>query len=90
MAMYRRLPLSRWVWVVELARREERNAGEPCVVAEAVLDATDHLRDLRVLAWRVPGQFFTWSPDSDEVRVAEGLDPTPMVSSVAYGSSEVV
>lgn len=89
-AMYQRLPLSRWVWVVELTRRHERDQGEACVVAEAVLDATDHLRDLRVLAWRVPGQFFAWSPDEDSVRVADGLDPAPLINSVAHGSSEVV
>lgn len=89
-AMYQRLPLSRWVWVVELTRRQERDAGEPCVVAEAVLDATDHLRDLRVLAWRIPGQFFAWSPDEDVVQVADGLDPAPLIRSAAHGSSEVV
>ena len=57
-AVYERMPMSRYVWVVELIDRTLRDdpAGEqPCVLAEAVIDATDHMRDLHVLAWRVPG-----------------------------------
>ena len=56
-AVYQRMHLSRWIWVVEATYREERNRGEPCVAAEAILDATDHVRDLHVLARRIPETF---------------------------------
>ncbi|ABK66914.1 hypothetical protein MAV101_09935 [Mycobacterium avium subsp. hominissuis 101] len=41
---YRLARLPRFIWVVEAIDRQLRQAGEPCVVGEAVLDATssDH------------------------------------------------
>ena len=63
---YRRHPMSRYVYVVEAQRRSLRRAGKPSVVAEAIIDATDSLQDLRVLAWRTPGELFRWWPDDDE------------------------
>jgi hypothetical protein len=86
-ALYRRLPLPRWVWVVEAIQREERTAGTPAVVAEAVIDATDHSRDPHVLAWRVPGSLWTWLPDQDKVGDAD-LDPHDLVDSIARYTSE--
>jgi len=65
--LYRRLPLPRWVWVVEVILKAERQQRSPAVIAEAVIDATDHSRDPHVLAWRVPGALWTWRPDEDEV-----------------------
>lgn len=89
-ARYQRLPLSRWIWVVELTRRAERDRGEACVAAEAILDATDHLRDLRVLAWRIPDRFYAWDPDRDKVRSATIGEPLPLFQSVASADSEFV
>lgn len=86
--LYRRLPLPRWVWVVEAIRKEEREQRAPSVVAEAVIDATDHSRDPHVLAWRVPGALWTWLPDEDALgdRV---LGDHPLVDSVArYAGNE--
>lgn len=81
-ALYRRLPLPRWVWVVEAIRRAERKDRARAVVAEAIVDATDHSRDLHVLAWRVPGALWTWSPDDDEMGDRDVGDQ-PFVDSVA-------
>lgn len=58
--------LSRYVWVVELTDRALRDTGGPCVVAEAVLDATDHSRDPRPLAWRLPSGVGLYLPDVDK------------------------
>ncbi len=80
-AAYQRMQLSRLVWVVELTDPEARDAGKPCVLAEAVIDATEHLRDLHVLGWRIPGALWGWLPDQDEKMIMDGLPPTePMVS----------
>ena len=64
--LYRRMPLPRWVWVIEAVRKDQRAKRERSVVAEAVIDATDHSRDPHVLAWRVPGAVWAWRPDDDE------------------------
>ncbi|MBA3652584.1 MAG: hypothetical protein H0W70_00140 [Actinobacteria bacterium] len=81
-ALYRRLPLPRWIWVVEAIRKDEREQRAYAVVAEAVIDATDHSRDMHVLAWRVPGALWTWRPDEDEVGDRD-LPDQPLVDSVA-------
>ncbi|MBM2811891.1 MAG: hypothetical protein HW416_2650, partial [Chloroflexi bacterium] len=52
---YRLARLSRYVWVVEAVDRQRRSAGEPCVLGEAVLDATSSELDPNVLAVHVPG-----------------------------------
>jgi hypothetical protein len=80
--LYRRLPLPRWVWVIEAIRKDQRAAREPAVVAEALVDATDHSRDPHVLAWRVPGALWTWRPDDDQIGHRE-LAGHPLVDSVA-------
>lgn len=82
-AAYQRMQLSRFVWVVELTDRALRNAGEPCVMAEAVIDATDHVRDLHVLGWRIPGALWGWLPDDDAHTVREPLDPADPTISIA-------
>ena len=81
-ALYRRMPLPRWVWVIEAIRKDERSRREPAVIAEALVDATDHSRDPHVLAWRLPGELWSWRPDDDEI----GDRPIPahaLVDSVA-------
>ena len=70
-ARYRRMQLPRWVWVVEAIRRQERADRAPAVMAEAVIDATDHSRDLNVLAWRVGSALWSWRPDDETVGVAD-------------------
>lgn len=66
-ALYRRMPLPHWIWVVEAIRKHERASRAPSVIAEAIIDATDHGRDPHVLAWRVPGALWSWRPDDDEI-----------------------
>jgi len=80
--IYRRMPMSRWIWVVEAVDRELRNAEQPCVLAEAILDATDHIRDVRALAWRVPGLVMRWNPDTD-TNLRTDLEPVPLLDTVA-------
>lgn len=65
-ARYESTPMSRYVWVVELTDRELRDAGEPCVWAEVVIDATDHNRHPQPLAWRTPGRWCRYFPDTDK------------------------
>jgi hypothetical protein len=55
------------------------------VLAEAIIDATDHLRDLHVLAWRIPGQLVQWDPDEDRLRRRD-LAAVPPLDSVACGT----
>ncbi len=82
-AAYQRMQLSRFVWVVELTNRALRDAGEPCVLAEAVIDATDHVRDLHVLGWRIPGAVWGWLPDDGTQTVRDGLPPAEPTISIA-------
>lgn len=65
-ARYRRMPMPKWLWVVEAVRRPERDQRKPAVVGEALIDATDHGRDMKVLAWHIPGELGMWDPDEDE------------------------
>lgn len=51
-AILRRSPMSRWIWVVEAVDRDLRATRQPAVVGETIIDATDHARDRRPLAWR--------------------------------------
>ncbi len=78
------MQMSRFIWVVELIDRAARDDHDaPCVLAEAVIDATDHIRDLHVLGWRIPGALFAWIPDVDEqevLDVPEDVGPTRSVS----------
>lgn len=66
-ASYQFAHMSRFVWVVELTDRSMRDAGEPCVLAEVVIDATDHPENIHPLAYRTPGAFIARDPrDSSE------------------------
>jgi hypothetical protein len=51
-------------------------------LAEAVIDATDHMRDLHVLGWRVPGALWGWLPDEDVQIMMDGLPPCEATISV--------
>lgn len=80
-AVYRRMQMSRWIWVVELVDRELRRSNQPCVLAEAIVDATDQVRDMHVLSWRIPGLVVQWNPDTDTLS-QRTLDPIPPLRSV--------
>jgi hypothetical protein len=81
-AAYQWLQLSRWVWIVELIETKSWNAGEACVLAEVVVDATGHAEDEQALAWRIPGEIFRPVHDSPLVG-RRALDPVgPLISVV--------
>jgi hypothetical protein len=83
-AAFRLMQMSRYVWVVELIDRDAWHSRdvEKCVLAEAVIDATDHVRDLHVLGWRIPGEVWAWLPDEDrqELREIPDVGPTRSVT----------
>jgi hypothetical protein len=76
------MPMSRWIWVVEAVNRAERAKRLPCVLGEAIIDATDHARDRHVLAWRYGPHLSQWSPDLDIVRSASNLPDPGLTASV--------
>jgi hypothetical protein len=80
-AAYQRITMSRFVWVVELTDRAARDRNEPCVLAEAVIDATEDSRERHALAWRVPGAVWGWIPDED-ARIVRG-DLPEMVPTIS-------
>jgi hypothetical protein len=75
-AVLRRTPMPRWIWVVELIDRDLRREGEPSVLGETVIDATDHARDRRPLAWRTPRSVAVLAPDTRTVSTASVASPT--------------
>jgi hypothetical protein len=79
-ALYGRLQLPRWIWVIEATKRGARNRGERSVAAEVVIDATDHSRDMKFLAMRLPGELWSWRPDEDQAA------SRPLGPQNAYGS----
>lgn len=86
-SVFRRVHLSRWVWVVEAVDREARRAGQPCVLADAVIDATDHQRDMRVLLIRTPTCLHQWQPDRDRTRTRGNMSRIAALPSVGLAHS---
>jgi hypothetical protein len=85
-----RMGMSRWIWVVEATDAVERDAGRASVIAEAVIDATDHLRDMHVLAWRIPRTLYRWVPDEDDYEFYRNLADSPLLPCLAKVSQRVV
>jgi hypothetical protein len=83
-SVYRRTHLSRWIWVVEAVVRDLRQAGKPCVISDAILDVTDHQRDMRVLLLRTPTQLAQWNPDTDRTLLRSNLTPQSPWSSSGH------
>ena len=57
------LQLSRWIWIVELVYLDKWYKNEDCVVASAIIDATDHAQSHTLLGWRIPGAVGWTVPD---------------------------
>jgi hypothetical protein len=70
--------MSRWIWVVEAIEHAAWDAGDNSVLAEVVIDATDHTGDPRPLTWRLPGQLAAWDPDRDRVGRIDLPDMQPI------------
>lgn len=84
---YGRIGMPKWIWVVEAIDRSAFLSGQPSVLAEAIIDCTDHSSDMRTLAWRVPGLLRHWDPDSDLVGdFTLQSQPEVMLQSVAATS----
>ena len=80
-ASYQFVHMSRFVWVVELTDRALRDAGEPPVFAEVVIDATDHPVTAHPLASRTPGGFTARDPsDAKDIFDASRKSPRPAKS----------
>ena len=58
--VYRYLRMSRYVWVVEAIDRQLRTAGRPCVIGQAIFDATSSDRHPNLLALDIHG--LLWNP----------------------------
>jgi hypothetical protein len=71
--------MSRWLWVVEAIEHDAWDTGDPSVVAEVIIDATDHTGDPRPLTWRLPRQLVAWDPDRDRV----GRIELPVIAPIA-------
>ena len=79
-AVLRRAPMSRWIWVVEVVDRKLRATRNPAVIAEMVIDATDHARDRRPIAWRTPQTVSVQTPDTRQLLSSRTEAPTAPVS----------
>lgn len=76
---YQLARLPRFVWVVEAVDRRLRQAGQPCVVGEAVLDATSPDREPQEIALHVHGVMWLQQTDGN-VRFPITGDPQPYTS----------
>jgi hypothetical protein len=50
---YERLPMPKWIWITEVVEPLARDQGDPCVLAEVLVDSTS-LASPHILAWRIP------------------------------------
>lgn len=81
-ALVRLSRMPRYVVVVEANDRAKRNAGEPCVLGEAVLDATSADVQPNLLSVRLHGVVITYA----DGLVSQGpsiTDPVPVLSGAA-------
>jgi hypothetical protein len=88
-AIFHRMQMSRWIWVVEAVDASARDRGEPCVIAEAIIDATDHALDPHVLGWRFPKTVYQWFPDENIERLYPDLTELPLLKSLVQVDQKV-
>lgn len=62
---YRLARFPRFIWVVEAIDRQLRKAGKPCVVGEAVLDATSSDHDPQEIALHIHGVMWLQQTNGD-------------------------
>lgn len=86
-AILGRTPMSRWIWVVEAVDRDLRLRRKPSVVGEVLVDATDHARDRRPIAWRVGPSLSVRAPDTDRLRTSTAAEDVAPLPPVAAGSA---
>lgn len=75
--------LSRLVWVVEAIDRDDRAAGLPCVIGEAVFDSTSSDVSPNVLALRVPGALLVTQTDGT-IRSPLAATSRPVLSAATF------
>jgi hypothetical protein len=85
-ALGREYRLSNWprnIWVVEAQDRQLRDAGEPWVLGEVIIDPTAHHeprgKDLGILATHASGRYASHGPDHGQLREITTTD-TPYQS----------
>lgn len=71
--------LPRYIWVVEAVDRSLRDAGQPCVLGEVVLDATSPEHDPEILAVNVHGVLWIQQTSGAE-RMVERPSASPYAS----------
>lgn len=81
-ALYRYAQLPRYLWVIEAVDRRLRDGGEPCVIGEALIDATAPTEDKgdALLGVHVGGKARLHLPDFDVHWTADWPDFAPYSS----------
>lgn len=92
-AAYQWAQMSRWVWIIEAVDHEAWNAGDACVEAEVVVDATDHAGAPGPIAWRLPDRIVVADPDwgslsQREVQNVPRLKTVCRVDAALIGNAE--
>jgi hypothetical protein len=77
---YRLARMSRYVWVVEAIDRRKRSLGEPCVLGEAIFDATSSETLPDALAVHVPGVAVLYGSRTDANGRVLRCAPDPYLS----------
>ncbi len=75
---YQRMPMPRWIWLVELIDVNAPKATS--VVGEVLWDSTNHLRGGDVLAWRLADQFKFHQPWAEGRTARVDIDPSSKLS----------
>lgn len=88
-AAYQWMHMSRWIWIIEAVDGAAWDAGQDCVLAEAIIDATDHTDRPRALAWRIPGHLGHWLPDTADFDHQE-LPPIPPQPTLVEGNPQLI
>jgi hypothetical protein len=82
--LYRTTHLPRYVWVIEAIDRTARDASEPCVLGEVILDSTHASPDLRplpgALCVHVEGIAISVAPDHGTVRQVDVTNTSAYLS----------
>lgn len=85
--LYRLAHMARYVWVVEAVDRLARQAGQPDVLGEVLLDATMSqyatATDAGVLGLHLEDFAFTSGPDHKQVQILAVQDAVPYLSDLA-------
>jgi hypothetical protein len=78
------IPVSHWLWIVELQSRAAAAESTKCVLGEVAIDATSDEQWVNPLFGNLPGVVFFWPSLGDDIDVAaSGQDLTPYATGCA-------